>query len=148
MPSIIAKIEAEHEKQGQNSNLTYFFELNQCNVPPMKTENMQILILWWKYMVCYWKNRVKADFSNFRLKNKAKKPRYLGYFLPKQEVTSCLTWLAFAALKPQLMSTLTLPYLEKYPQNDGFFVEKNAQFFVAQFSAKFEVSTRKLVSLA
>ena len=35
------------------------------------------------------------------------------------------------------MSTLTLPYLEKCPQNDGFFVEKNAQFFAAQFSAEF-----------
>ena len=46
------------------------------------------------------------------------------------------------------MSTFTLPYVEKCPQNDGFFIEKNAQFFVAQFSAEFEVSTRKLASLA
>ena len=106
-----------------------FFELNQCNVPPMNTENMQILILWWKYMVCYWKNRIKADFSNLRLKNKAKKPRYLGYFLPKQEVTSCLTWLAFAALKTTTDEYLDTPIPGKMPSKRWIFRWKKCPIF-------------------
>ena len=41
--------------------------------------------------------------------------------------------------KPQLMSATTLLYLENCPQNNEFFIGKNAQFLSTQFSTKFDL---------
>ena len=58
-------------------------------------------------MVIYENKWAKAEFSNFRQKNGAKKPCFEGYFLSKQEVTGSWTWWSFTALK---ITTDECPY--------------------------------------
>ena len=50
-------------------------------------------------MVIDEKKWAKAEFSNFRQIDGAKKPCFGGYFLSKQEVTGSWTWWSFTALK-------------------------------------------------
>ena len=99
-------------------------------------------------MVCYWKNWVKVDFSNFRLRNRAPNPCYWGYFLSKQEVTSCLSWLAFAALKTTTDEYLDTSIPWKMPSKWWIFRWKKCPIFCGSIFSQIFWSAVKLASLA
>ena len=72
----------------------------------------------------------KVVFCNFRPKNRTKNACFGGYFLSKQEVTSCLRWLAFAALKNTTDEYLDTPIRWKMPSKRWIFHWKKCPIFV------------------
>ena len=81
-------------------------------------------------MLSYRKIVQKVVFCNFCPKNGTKNTSFGGYFLSKQEVTSCLTWFAFAALKTTSDEYLNTPIHWKMPSKRWIFHWKKCPIFV------------------